>query len=379
MRNSNTNLTPYWERRIKDLNSTGNFNSKKLLFYLKVTLYSFSLLMILWSFFQSFAATYTNYHPDPGVGLEFGFLPSDNGTGTGDVKFDLGSWSIAGPRYHAFYRPTWIYGPFLSWFVYPVAYVFMNLMWFFHKFPELKENGLYVIFSMLIIMFFMRFVTFWTTLRSSIYQEKQLLHQSAIDAISSKYDKYDITDKQARLRKHQELSAYYKKHNLKPLAILENFFINTPVFLIVFKVITICRPIKFTVLLNIWDLSKTPLTTIFDDFFNEGWMYLVLCLIIIPTNFFSQKTSIWLSQARNPSLKKNIVDKNSQTYKMQRIQKAMTFIFLLFTFFWSTGLAIYYFFNSVFTIFQNLIIHQILLFKKSNESETLLKLKKLGI
>ncbi|WP_245633494.1 YidC/Oxa1 family membrane protein insertase [Candidatus Mycoplasma haematobovis] len=335
--------------------------------------------MILWSFIQSFAAPYTNYDPSPGVGLEFGFLPGEQGVD--DIKFVLGSWSIAGPKYHAFFKPTFIYGPFLSWFVYPVARVFMLLMWTFHKnFPSLQENGLYVIFSMLIIMFFMRFITFWTTLRSSIYQEKQALHQPFLDAIQSKYDKYDFADKQAKLRKHQELSNYYKKHDLRPLIVLENFFINTPIFLIVFRLITICRPIKFTTLFSIWDLSKKPSDMVFFHFLeNKGWAYLLLCLVIIPVNFSSQKITSWLAKLRNDSTKKEVIDKNSQTYRMQRIQKIMSIMFLLFTFFWSTSLAIYYFFNSIFTIFQSLIIHEILKSRKKKRNLFEIKLKKLGV
>lgn len=368
-------LTPFWEKKKEE---ESKFKTENIVFYLKVVCYSFSLLMILWSFIQSFAAPYTNYDPSPGVGLEFGFLPGEHSGA--DIRFTLGSWSIAGPKYHAFFRPTFSYGPFLSWFVYPVAKVFMLLMFAFYQSTFLKSTGLYVVFAMLIIMFFMRFITFWTTLRSSIYQEKQAWHQPFLDAIHNKYEKYDFADKQAKLRKHQELSNYYKKHDLRPLIVLENFFINTPIFLIIFKVITICRPIKFTTLFYVWDLSKKPSEMVFGHFIDSyGWAYLLLCLVIIPVNFSSQKITSWLAKLRNDSSKKEVLDKNSQAYKMQRIQKVMSIMFLLFTFFWSTSLAIYYFFNSIFTIFQSLIIHQILKNRKKKRNLLEIKLKKLGV
>lgn len=289
--------------------------------------------MILWSTIQTVAAPYINYNQNPGHGLEFGYDPRTSPAK--NIKFDLGSWSIAGPGYHAFYEPATVYGPFMSWFVYPIAKIFLSLIYAFDKNPTLSRLGLDVIFAMIIIMFFMRFINFWPSLRSAIYMEKQTLHQKAIDAINVKYSKYDPTDKKAKLQKHQELTRYNKKHNLKPFVVLENFFISTPIFLIIFKIITISRPIKFTNLFGIWNLSKTPLKMIFSHHFTEdGWYYLILCLIIIPVNFLSQKINVILSRIRHPNLKKTDgQDKSSHTYNMAKVQKIMTAAFLFFTFF----------------------------------------------
>lgn len=205
-------------------------------------------------------------------------------------------------------------------------------------------------------------------------------HQKEIDAINAKYSKYDPTDKKVKLQKHQELARYNKKHKLKPFVVLENFFISTPIFLIIFRVITISRPIKFTTLFGLWNLSKTPFKMIFNHLTEDGWLYLILCMIIIPVNFLSQKINTILSRIRNPHLKK----KSNQTkgpsgYNMAKVQKIMTVVFLLFTFFWSTSLAIYYFFNSIFTIFQNLLIHYILLNRSQKMNKAQLQLQKLGL
>lgn len=129
--------------------------------------------------------------------------------------------------------------------------MFLDLMWLFYSNEFLKSTGLFAICAMLVVMTVMRFITFWPTLRSSKFQEKQLLHQQDIDNIHAKYERYDPSDREAKIRKHQELTSYNKKHGLKPFAVLENFFINTPIFLIVFKIVTICRPIKFVNLFNI--------------------------------------------------------------------------------------------------------------------------------
>lgn len=334
--------------------------------------------MIAWTFIQSFAAPYTRYNSNPGTGLEFGYLPGNGGTGK--IKFDLGSWSIAGPQYHAFFEPSYVYGPFLSWFVYPIAKIFVWLVYVFDTCSGfLSKSGLDVIFAMIIVMFIMRFINFWPTFRSSIYAEKQVLHQPAIDSINAKYSKYDPSDKQAKLQKHQEITAYNRKHKLKPFAALENIFITTPIFLIIFKVVTISRPIKFTVLFGLWDLSKTPSSMVFNHLTEDGWLYLLLFLFIIPINFFSQKVSTILSKRRNPYLKKQTLDVNSQAHKMGKTQKIITIILLTSTFFWSTSLGIYYFFNSIFTIFQSLLIHYILLQRKQKTNLAQMKLQKLGL
>lgn len=372
-------LIPFWERqKAKDIGFLKDKNTKKIIFYLKIFFYSFSGLMIFWSFIQSFAAPWTNYNPKHGVGLEFGFIPYSSGYEY-DYEFFLSPWTLDMPKYSPFWRPRTYLGPFLSWFVYPVAYVFIRLIWAFKQCSALKNTGFHVILSMLILVFFMRFITFWPTLRASLYQEKQSLHQAKIDLISAKYDRYDPSDKQAKLRKHQEITNYNKKYGLKPFVIFENFFINTPIFLIVFKLITITRPIKFAKLFGILELSSVPSTEIFKHLTESGWHYLILCLVVIPVNLLSQRIASWLSKLRNPSLKKQVVNKNSQNYKMQRIQKMMSLFFLFFTFFWSTGLVIYYFFNSLFTILQNVIIHYILIKRKSRFNSAQFKLERLGI
>lgn len=104
---SDKKLVPFWEKK-KDLDDSDKFLLKKVVFILKTIFYSFSGFMILWSFVQSFMG-WVGYNPEPGHGLEFGYLKE-----TDNVVFDLGSWSIAGPGYHAFYKPGVVFGPFLS-------------------------------------------------------------------------------------------------------------------------------------------------------------------------------------------------------------------------------------------------------------------------
>lgn len=376
---NNKRKTHFFLELNEDNSSEFSKKVKKTLRIIKICIYALSSLMIFWSFIQSFAAPYTNYSQKPGSGLEFGFFPGEK-HGSGDYRYDLSSLEINPLNFHAFYMPTVKYGPFLSFFVYPFAYIFLNLIYKFQQVSKFLENsGLNVILSMLIIMLFTRTITFLTTLRSTYYTDKQHEHRTQINNINAKYDSYSLMDKKIRHAKQKEVSAYNKRNKLKPFAPLENFFINTPIFLIVFKLITITRPIKFTKLFGIWELSKTPSNMIFYHLFENGWTYLLLCLIIIPVNYLSQKTPLYLSKIRNKNFNENADISNPYFENSKKIQRIMTFVFLLFTFFWSTGLAVYYFLNSLFTITQSFLIHCILKKYKKRQKTFENKLKKFGI
>ena len=51
---------------------------------------------------------------------------------------------------------------------------------------------------------------------------------------------------------------------------LEQVVITLPVFLIIYRVVTILRPFKYTVLFNIWNLSDSPYNQIFQYFTENG-------------------------------------------------------------------------------------------------------------
>ena len=49
----------------------------------------------------------------------------------------------------------------------------------------------------------------------------------------------------------QEIMELYKKNNVRPFAAFEQILITLPIFLIVYRVVTILRPLKGAVLFNI--------------------------------------------------------------------------------------------------------------------------------
>jgi YidC/Oxa1 family membrane protein insertase len=56
---------------------------------------------------------------------------------------------------------------------------------------------------------------------------------------------------QGRQKKQMEMQDLYRKNNVKPFASFEQIFITLPIFLIVYRVVTIVRPLKASFLFGI--------------------------------------------------------------------------------------------------------------------------------
>ena len=59
------------------------------------------------------------------------------------------------------------------------------------------------------------------------------------------------SDVQSKQMKQQEIMQLYKKNNVHPFAAFEQILITLPIFLIVYRFVTILRPLKGAVLFNI--------------------------------------------------------------------------------------------------------------------------------
>ncbi|MCQ3907433.1 MAG: YidC/Oxa1 family membrane protein insertase [Mycoplasmoidaceae bacterium] len=107
-------------------------------------------------------------------------------------------------------------------------------------------NALLVIFLLLL---FIRILTMAISLKSTFQNEKMTEIQGQVAEINAKYK--DAQDAQSKQMKQQEIMALYSKNNVKPFAAFEQMFLTLPIFLIIYRVVTIVRPIKVTVLFNI--------------------------------------------------------------------------------------------------------------------------------
>jgi len=141
--------------------------------------------------------------------------------------------------------------------------------------------------AILILLIIIRLLSILITMRSTLQNEKMTEVQGKISEINAKYK--DVKDPQAKQRKQQEIMEIYSKNKIKPFAAFEQMFITLPIFLIVYRVVTIVRPMKSTVLFGIWNFAYVPLTQIFNDFTGLGWTYIFFLLLVMPAQWLSMK------------------------------------------------------------------------------------------
>jgi YidC/Oxa1 family membrane protein insertase len=66
--------------------------------------------------------------------------------------------------------------------------------------------------------------------------------QGKVAEINAKYK--DLKDMESRQKKQQEIMAIYRKHKIKPFAALEQMAITLPIFMVIYRFVTITRPFK---------------------------------------------------------------------------------------------------------------------------------------
>lgn len=343
---------------------------KFILKWFKLVVYAFLFLMGLWGCFQSMIETELKTTVTIGSGLEFGF---PIGT-TGDYRYDLGA--AFDSQYYTFSSNNWgfQYGPFFALFVYPGAMLVLYIMY------PLRDawGGLNALLAIFVLLFIIRLITLLISIRSTLQSERMSEIQGKLAEINAKY-KDAKKDMATRQKKQMETQELYKKYSIKPFAMFEQLFVTMPIFLIVYRVVTILRPIKAVSLFTIWDLGKSPLTEITSNFTSGGWVFIFFLLIIVPTQILSQKIPQILAKKRNKNAKALSQKGNEQAKKMRMTQTIIMVVLVFVVISSPAGIGMYWFLSAVFTIIQSIVIHKYVLYKKKKGTSLEDKLKHLGI
>ncbi|MGL4951536.1 MAG: membrane protein insertase YidC [Mycoplasma sp.] len=346
--------------------------TKLFLKFLKIGIFIFLFSMGIYGCGQSMFEFQVSTSTTIGNGLEVGFLP---GT-TGDPFFDLSPGSSG--SFFPFANWTMAYGPFYALFVWPFAQFLLYFMWWTKDWPM----GLGGLMGIVIILLIIKLVTALISIKSTFQTEKMNEIQGKIAEINAKYK--DAKDMPSRQKKQQETQELYKKHNVKPFASFEQIFVTLPIFLIIYRVITIVRPLKATILFDIWDLGLSPITEIFSNFTGgngptQGWTYIFFLLIVVPTQFLSQIIPQKWSAKRNRSAK-TVGDANNKALKRTKnIALGMNVFMAIIAAVSATGIGLYWFFSALMSMLQSYIIHVIIMKRRKNKSNFDSKLSKLGI
>lgn len=340
---------------------------KHIIRWTKFAIYLFLFGIGLYGCGQSMAEYWVSNNTAIGVGLEVGFAP---GT-TGNPFFDL--IPAQGQAFFPFNEFSMDYGPFYALFVWPFAQLLLHFMYATRSWPL----GLGGLFGIIIVLLIIRLITFFISIRSTFQTEKMQEIQGKVAEINSKYK--DAKDMQSRQKKQMEINELYKKHNVKPFATFEQIFVTLPILLIVFRVINIVRPLKATILFDIWDLGTSPLQAIFSNFTDGGWTYIFFLIIVIPTQFISQKIPQRLSRKRSRNAKTVGTANNKSLDRTKTISTVMNVFMAVIAAISASGVGLYWFFSSLISLLQSYIVHRIILARRKGKASVETKLSKLGI
>lgn len=347
--------SPFWKSPTENKKITIKLFLKYTLKWGKILLFLFMLTMGLIGCFQSSFDSSISQNSNLGIGLEYGYK---FGT-TGNYKYDLQSASSFG-QYSTFTNWSMTYGPFYAFFIWPAAFCITNFMYATKKMWG-SLNALLAIFLLLLLI---RGSTLAISLKSTLQNEKMTNIQNKIAQINEKYK--GLNDLKSKQMKQYEIQNLYKKANVKPWASFYQMFLTMPIFLIIYRIVVIVRPIKASVLFNIWSFSTNPLGEIFSNFLSNGWTYIFLLLIIGGSQFMSMKLPQILSKKRSSNT--SSTSKNDAPFNKNKLIQNVFIIFMCVIVILSPcGVGIYWCLSSIFTIIQSLILHKIILKKKQNK------------
>lgn len=357
--------SPFWMKP-KTKSSTFKQVIKIIWKWFKLALFAFLMLMGLWGCFQTMWDSNIMTSTEIGSGLEFAF---PYGT-TGDWRYDL--QGNPNTQYHTMWNWTMDYGPFYAFFVWPACWLVFNLMYVTNNW----WGGLNALLSIFILLLIIRILSLSLTMRSSLQNERMTEISGKMSEINAKYK--DLKDTASKQKKQQEIMELYSKYNVKPFAAFEQMFITLPIFLIVYRVVTIVRPMKASVLFGVWNFAFVPLTEIFNNFTDMGWTYIFFLALVIPAQFLSMKLPQRWAKQRNRSAT-TISEKGSKQMKKTRMtQNIFTIVMSIIVAFSATGVGVYWFLNALFSIAQAYIIHLVILHNRKKNNSIDSRLRRLG-
>lgn len=336
---------------------------------IKILVYLFFFGIGLYGCFQTMTDYWTVSSTTIGTGMEIGFSPA---SGISDPAFTL-MYSGIGGYFPMSTEFTMAYGPFYALFVWPFAMLLLHFMYATRTWPV----GLNALVGIFLILLIIRLVTMAISAKSMLASEKMTELQGKMAEINAKYK--DAKDMQSRQKKQLEIQELYRKHKISPFSALEQIFITLPIFLIVYRVVTILHPLKFTIIFNAWDLTQSPISELFNNFTTTGWPYIFFLILVIPSQFFSQSIPRYLAKKRSRNAVTVGVSNNKAMKRNKTINLVMSIVMTVISIISASGIGLYWFFNSIFSMVQSIVIHKIIVSKKTKGTTIESKLAKFGI
>lgn len=212
-------------------------------------------------------------------------------------------------------------------FVKPLAWLILEL-------GELVKN--YGI-SVILITILIRSIMIPITKKTAVQSENMKNAKPELDRLEKKYQ--NKTDQNSVMQKSQEMMLIYKKYEISPFSGCLYALLQIPLFFAFFEALNRLPAIFEETLLG-FQLGTSPLTA-----FGKGqYYYVIIIALVIFTTVYSFKLNSTAS----------IDDSMQQQMKTMMTISIVMISIMSFTI--STGIALYWIFNSAFTIVQNLVV-----------------------
>lgn len=184
--------------------------------------------------------------------------------------------------------------------------------------------------------------------------KKSFISIAAMKKAQPEMQKIQETYKNDRIGMQQELVKLYKKYNLNPLSGILPLFIQIPVFFSLYKVISVSLNMRQAPFFGyIKDLASADPTTIFNLFgllpYEIGYKVGLLPCIMALSMYIQQKITDNMQKTDNINMSEQMKATNSML-------KYLPLVFLFIFSGFPAGLLLYWIFNNIITILQQLYI-----------------------
>ncbi len=213
-------------------------------------------------------------------------------------------------------------------FVKPLAWIIVKIG------KYVKNYGLAII----LVTLALRLVVMPVTKKTAMQSENMKKAGPELEKLEAKYK--DAQSQQEMMMKSQEMLAIYKKYNISPMSGCIFALIQIPLFFAFYESMNRLPVVFEGTFLKIFNLGTSPLTAM-----QHGeWQYLILVVLVAAVTYFSFK------------LNKTASMNSEQAKSMAMTTNVMVIFIIIASFSISTSIALYWIFNSGFTIIQNLLV-----------------------
>jgi len=212
-------------------------------------------------------------------------------------------------------------------FVKPLAFIIISLG------KLVKNYGT----SIIILTLTIRGLLFPVTKKTAMQSENMKKAKPKLDKLEEKYK--GKNDQESMMKKSQEMMLIYKENSINPLSGCVFSLIQIPLFFAFYEALNRLPAIFEENFLG-FQLGTSPLTALKAGHF----LYIIFPILVAAATFFSFKLNSTASMNKD------------QEQQMKMMMNVSVIFISIASFTMSTGIELYWIFNSGFTIIQNLLV-----------------------